>query len=71
LKHESTGVFGKGFGSKDAVVKAPRTDLRRPLTNTPVPKLDNRRVYIAFSFSPDKLNNLNSGLKRLAPQGIS
>ena len=39
-----TGVFGKGFDSRDAVTEPTWTYSRRPLTDTPAPKFDQQRV---------------------------
>ena len=40
LAYGGGGVFGKGFGSMDAVIKPTWTYSRRPLTGTPTPKFD-------------------------------
>ncbi|QCW81780.1 hypothetical protein EQU24_05580 [Methylotuvimicrobium buryatense] len=40
LAYGGVGVFGKGFGSMDAVIEPTWTYSRRPLTGTPMPKFD-------------------------------
>ncbi|QCW83175.1 hypothetical protein EQU24_13705 [Methylotuvimicrobium buryatense] len=40
LAYGGVWVFGKGFGSMDAVLEPTWTYSRRPLTGTPTPKFD-------------------------------
>ncbi|QCW84758.1 hypothetical protein EQU24_07925 [Methylotuvimicrobium buryatense] len=40
LAYGGAGVFGKGFGSIDAVIESTWTYSRRPLTGTTTPKFD-------------------------------
>jgi hypothetical protein len=45
------GLFGKGFTSRDAGIEPIGMYLRRPLTGTPVPDFDIRRVYLPLAIN--------------------